>query len=110
MVTQADSLELERVQMQALKGIYGWRLSYSSLLEKSGLERLDIRRERRFIELAKKMHLSNRFASWFPLRARRQEGLREASERFKVYTAHNNRYANSPLNQMRSRLNEFYAS
>ena len=54
MVTQADSLELERIQMQALKGIYGWHLSYSSLLLKSGLERLDTRRERRFIELAKK--------------------------------------------------------
>ena len=110
MATQADSLELERIQMQALKGIYGWRHSYSSLLEKSGIERLDVRRERRFVELAKKMHLTNRFSSWFPLRATRRTGLREAGEKFKVYTAHCSRYFNSPLNQMRRRLNEFYAS
>ena len=55
MITQSDSLELERIQMQALKRIYGWRLSYSTLLEKSGVERLDERRKNRFLELAKKM-------------------------------------------------------
>ena len=110
MITQADSLELERVQMQALKGIYGWRLSYSSLLLKSGLERLDICRERRFLELAKKMHMSSRFSSWFPLRPERRLNLRDTREKFKVYPANNSRYANSPLNQMRRRLNYFYAS
>ena len=42
MISDADSSELERIQMQALKGIYGWRLSYSKLLELNGLERLDV--------------------------------------------------------------------
>ena len=96
--------------MQALKGIYGWRLSYSKLLEMSGLERLDDRRERRFLELAKKMHLSNRFSAWFPLKPERRAGLRATGEKFKVYRANNSRYASSPLNLMRRKLNDFYAS
>ena len=110
MISQSDSLELERIQMQALKGIFGWRLSYSKLLEKSGLERLDVRRENRFLELAKKMQQSACFTSWFPLRLSRRPGLRDTGEKFKVYSAGNNRYANSPLNQMRRKLNAFYAA
>ena len=53
MLTASDSLELERVQMQALKGIYGWRKSYRELLALSDVGRLDDRRETAFIELAK---------------------------------------------------------
>ena len=55
MITESDSNELERIQMQALKGIYGWRASYRKLLESSGLERLDMRRKENFIKLAEKM-------------------------------------------------------
>ena len=42
LMTAADSLELDRIQMQALKSIFGWRNSYSSLLLKSGLETLHL--------------------------------------------------------------------
>ena len=42
LITEADSHELERIQMQALKIIFGWRLSYSKLLEKSGIEGLSV--------------------------------------------------------------------
>ena len=80
MISQSDSLELESIQMQALKGIFGWRLSYSTLLEKSGIDRLDIRRENRFLELAKKMHQSSRFAHWFPLKLCRRPELRPTGE------------------------------
>ena len=110
MISQSDSLELERIQAQALKGIFGWKLSYSKLLEKSGIERLDMRGENRFLELAKKMQQSSRFASWFPLRLNRRPELRDTGEKFKIYPATNERFANSPLNQMHRKLNEFYAS
>ena len=109
MISQSDSLELERIQMQALKGIYGWRLSYNALLEKSGIERLEPRRENRFLELAKKMHQSKRFAHWFPLRLNRRPEIRPTGEKFKIYHAASERYARSPLNVMRRKLNEFYA-
>ena len=78
-------------------------------IRKSGLERLDIRREDRFIELAKKMHQDHRYKCWFPLRLERRPDLRDTGEKFKIYHAITDRYANSPLNQMRRRLNDFYS-
>ena len=109
MISQSDSLELERIQMQALKGIFGWKLSYSVLLEKRGIERLDVRRENGFLELAKKMQQSSCFAHWFPLRLNRRPELRPTGEKFKVYRAASECYARSPLNVMRRKLNDFYA-
>ena len=66
MLTVSDSLEIERIQMQALKTIFGWRVSYKDLLIKSGLERLDVRREAAFLEFAKKASENPHFSSWFP--------------------------------------------
>ena len=54
MITASDSLEIERIKMQALKTIFGWRKSYSELLARSRLERLDDRREAACVSFAKK--------------------------------------------------------
>ena len=105
MITLSDSLELERIQMQALKSIYGWKNSYSSLLKMSRLDRLDTRRENAFFELAKKLSENPRFDSWFPKRLARREGLRQL-EVYKLYPAHTERYLKSPLNRIRRKLNE----
>ena len=107
LITKSDSLELDRLQMQALKGIFGWRLSYAELLSKSGLERLDVRREAAFNYLAKKMSESSRFSCLFPLNPERRAGLR-VLEKYKVYHARTERYLNSPLNRMRRFLNELH--
>ena len=45
LITGVDTLEMERIQMQALKAIFGWWNSYSKLLELSGVDRLQDRRE-----------------------------------------------------------------
>ena len=105
LITQKDSHELERIQMQALKTIFGWRLSYRNLLEKSELERLDTRREARFQKLAVKMSESNRFAAWFPLNLYRGEMKLRRLEKYKVYYSSTERYLKSPLNMMRRYLN-----
>ena len=68
-----------------------------------------MRREARFLELAKKMHQDRRYKCWFPLRLERRSGLRDTGEKFKIYHATTERYANSPLNQMRRPLNVFYS-
>ena len=47
-ITQADSDELERVQSQALKIIFGFSHSYRSLLDMSGLIKLYERRSNAF--------------------------------------------------------------
>ena len=44
MIMKYDSDELEQIQMQALKCIYGWKLSYRELLEKSEISSLEDRR------------------------------------------------------------------
>ena len=106
LITTADSLELERVQAQALKTIYNWKLSYRALLEKAQLERLDVRRERAFLKLATKLSQDNRFASWFPLRAHRHNQPRPGSEKYKIFHSSTARYFRSPLNMMRRCLND----
>ena len=107
LITSSDSTEIERLQMQALKTIFGWRLSYRVLLEKSGLERLSIRREAAFNLLAKQMSESARYADLFPLNPDRRGGLRNR-EKFKIYPATTNRFQNSPLNSMRRYLNSLH--
>ena len=108
MITAADSHELECIQMQVLKGIYGWNISYEKLLERSGLERLDARRESRFEGLAQKMSESARFTAWFPLRLYRDGVATRSMERYKIYRSSTERYLNLPLNLMRRKLNELY--
>ena len=109
LITSSDNLELERLQMQALKTIFGWRLSYKTLLEKSGLERLSVRRESAFNLLAKQMSESVKYADLFPLNPERRRGLR-TREKYKIYPATTNRYLNSPLNSMRCFLNDLHNS
>ena len=104
-MTAADSLELDRIQMQALKSIFGWRNSYSSLLAKSGLETLHDRREACFVELAKKLGNNPRYAPWFKTRLVSRAGLRNL-EKYEVKRAGTERYRQSPLNRMRRKLNE----
>ena len=96
--------------MQALKRIYGWKLSYRELLVKSGLEKLSVRREEAFIKLAEKMSSSSLFSSWFPLRLHRRNPPPRNAERYKLYRANNERYLNSPLNTMRRELNKIARS
>ena len=110
LITLKDSLELERIQAQALKTIYNWKASYGDLLEKSGLERLDTRRQIAFDKFAEKISQDKRFAAWFPLRAARHNEPRLGSEKYKLARASCTRYLRSPLNMMRRRLNELNAA
>ena len=105
MITKSDSLELEHIQMQALKSIYGWKLSYSTLLEKSGTDRLDARHEATFIALATKLSESPHYTEWFPLQPIICKGLR-ATDMYKLYPATSEHYYKSPLNRMCRKLNE----
>ena len=105
---ESESNELERIQMQALKAIYGWRLSYRCLLELSGLERLDVRRARAFREMAIKLFRSDRYVKWFPRRLERGYSPRASAPRefYKIPAARTERYRKSPFNRMRRLLNE----
>ena len=106
LITGVDTLEMERIQMQALKAIFGWRNSYSKLLELSGVDRLQDRREEAFIKLARKMNENPRFAHCFPRRLYRDGVQIRRTEKYKIYKASTGRCLNSPLNLMRRKLNE----
>ena len=84
MITKEDSMELERIQSQALKSIYGWNYSYNDLLIKSGLSRLEDRRKESFIAMAKKMSESPQYRHLFPRRPVRHNERHPGAEVFKM--------------------------
>ena len=93
--------------MQALKNIFSWNISYADLLSKSGIDRLDIRRDERFNSMAKKFSESGKFAHWFPLRLDRAGVTTRRSEKYKIYKSGTERCLKSPLNLMCRKRNEF---
>ena len=107
MITMRDSDELERIQAQALKIIFGYNYSYNELLVKSGLLKLSDRCDAAFTKLTLKLSNDARFKHWFPKRAVRHNCPRPGAEVYKLYGASTVRYQCSPLNTMRRRLNDF---
>ena len=69
MLSGEASEYLERLQRNAVNSIFGLNVSYEDCLERSGLQRLDVRRRELFETFAKKMSESPIFApTWFPLK------------------------------------------
>jgi hypothetical protein len=104
MLTLDQSKALERLQFQALKCIFGYAdNSYRSLLEKSGLQTLEERREAAVDKFTEKC-LKGRFAGWFPLN--QVEKVTRVTKKYQEKYARCDRLKNSPLYYMRRRLNE----
>ena len=106
MLTVTLSEKLERQQRRALKIIYGFGLSYSALLEKTGIPTLKERRETACRSFTNKLLVSNRFQHLFPLNAVDDDGMtlrntRQYTEEF----ARSERLYRSPLYSMRRNLN-----
>ena len=102
-LTLSQTIVLERLQAKALKAIYGYDPSYKELMEKADLTTLRARREQRELAFARKCAASTRFGRWFP----RHETARTSRGGlyYKEYFARCNRCYNSPLYNMRRRLN-----
>ena len=106
MLTSEQDEDLEKLQRQCLKMIYGFDKSYHKLLEISGLEKLSERREKAIIKFAQKC-ATGKYASWFPLnyrggRARRSLKYREDYARCVLLK-------NSPIYYMHRALNRLEA-
>ena len=106
-ITKVQIAALERLQAQSLKAIYGYELSYRQLLEVSGLERLEARRERRAINFAKSC-LGGRFDHWFPRHVATRNT--RAPLVYKEIFARCNRLQRSPIYSLRRKLNELHRS
>jgi hypothetical protein len=107
MLTKEQSNDLERLQMQALKCIFGLQWSYGKLLEKTNIETLKNRRESACARFAEKC-IAGKFAHWFP----KKESKRELRQQ-KIYVeeyARCERLKNSPIFYMRRLMNKLAAN
>ena len=105
-LTKQQSNSIERLQAQALKCIYGYDYSYRALLEMTGLPTLEARREARCDRFALKCAASDKFVNWFPLE-RNPRPVRDRNL-YKEFRARTVRLMNSPLFDLRRRLNRIH--
>ena len=104
-LTNEQSNAIERLQMQSLKTIFGFSLSYAECLELAGIERLDARRRNLVLNFTKKAAENPRWDHWFPL----AEGCPLDLRRKRIYKeefAAKDRLCLSPIFAMRRILNE----
>ena len=105
-LTQEQSDELERLQATCLKIIWGWHYSYRRVLQISGLQTLEKRRDDAFKKFTLKAFQSTRFRDrWFPLRERDEHGLRRRRPFLETRQRHD-RLQRAPINRMRRLVND----
>ena len=100
-LTQASALE--RLQAQALKSIFGYKHSYSSLLQQTGIKTLQQRRDERCLKFARKSLASDRFRQWSPMNVIARPTRNQLT--YKESFAKTKRLHNSPIFHMRRLLN-----
>ena len=105
LLTDEQDQQVERLQAQALKNIYGFKMKYADMRDKAGVTTHRARRVMLCDKFAKKAAGDPRYGyRWFPVREGRTCGRRQA-DFYKEFTARTNRLFNSPLFYYRRRLN-----
>ena len=105
-LTDEQDQVIERMQAQALKNIYGFKMSYAEMRERAEVTTLRARRIEMCDKFAEKAAVSGRFARWFPLREGRMSARTAGVvEKYKEFTARTDRLNDSPLFYFRRRLN-----
>ena len=102
-LTYTQAMQLERLQAQALKAIYGYHYSYRQLLEISGLQTLQARRDERCRKFALKCTRDDYFKTWFPLNPVMRATRNPLP--YQEFFAKTKRLFNSPMYYMRRLLN-----
>ena len=106
LLTDEQSEALERMQRQSLKTIFGWKVPYSSCLEKAGIETLKQRREALFNRFTHKAFESDRYNErWFTPHQRSSYGLRKENLVVQKF-AYRDRLKNAPCYKMREIINQ----
>ena len=103
MLTDDLDEELDRLQNHALKIIFGYDLSGRRLREKAGVTTLRARRIEHCDLFVERCLKSDRFRSWFPLRAGRRSARSKAQ--YHESFARCDRLRDTPLHFFRRRLN-----
>ena len=99
---QAD--ELERLQRTILKIIYGWNISYTDALVKSGLSTLEERRASLMEKFARKLEANKRYEDWIPKHSDYSYPIRRKLI-YQEERARTEKMRNSPLFAIRKILN-----
>ena len=106
LLTETQTAAIERLQMHATKIIYGWCVSYATVLEKKkeALEKLSDRRQRLVDQFAKKCLDHPRFSrEWFQEKKCLRPGLRK-NEKFAHERPRTERFKKNPVTHMKKRL------
>ena len=104
MLTDRQDEEVERLQSQALKLIYGRELPYRQMRERASVTTLRERRIEAVDKFAQKC-AGGKFARWFPLKRAQRSSSRAKGEKYAETFARCDRLRDSPLHYMRRRLN-----
>ena len=104
LLTADQSEDLERLQRQCLKIIYGFEKSYQEILDITGLEKLEARREAAIIKFAQKC-LNGSYGHWFP---QNPPGRTRKQLKFREDFARCDRLRKTPIYHMRRVMNELY--
>ena len=104
-LTQEQSAEIERVQADAMRIIFGKFVSYGTVIEHEMIEEHRVRREKAVAKFATKALRNEKFSgTWFPTNCPTEYRLRR-QEKYQVKHARTERYKKSPLQYMRRLLN-----
>ena len=95
---------IERLQSQALKSIFGWKIPYADLRRMAGVSTLRQRRILMADKFAEAAAVSPRFRRWFP-RRRAARAASRVGDKYVETFARCDRLRNSPIHYMRRRLN-----
>ena len=106
MPSVSEVRKIEKLQTHALRIIYGHNVSTDKMLNDSGLQMLEKRREQALSKFANKTLKDNKYfrEKWFKERKSSGFNLRHG-EKYEVKLCATERFKNSPLNSMRRLLN-----
>ena len=76
MLTKDQSERLESLQKKALKTVYGCNKNYEDILQESGIQPLQERRQKLFENFARKCAKDSRFSDWFSTPVQKEHDTR----------------------------------
>ena len=105
LLTQEQSMAIERLQLRAMKAIFGANVSYRTVVESGKIDLLYDRREKSLRNFAIKASKLERCTDWFPLNHDIDHNLRRR-EKYFIPQLRTDRAMKSPIIRMRQILNE----
>ena len=104
MLSKQQAAELERLQLRAMKIIFGDTVAYNTVLQSGLISSLESRRESNFRKFAEKTEKNTRFSHWFTPNREIPHNTRRR-EKYYIPRLRTERGSRSPIIQIRKYLN-----